>query len=449
MLESINAFAAHRLDDAGDTSAVRERHAAWYRLLAAEANEGLDRGDQERWLTRLETEHDNLRAALAWEMSIAGAHPQLPATLGRFWRTRGYVSEGRRWLESAVAQTVSDPVLHLVTLNRSGGLAIDQGDYTMAQARFETALDVAREVGDRGQEAELLNNLGVVALSIGELARAEKRFAEALALSTAIDDQQRRLDVLANLGALAHYRGDIPGALARYTESLRIGRELGDLQGVAETLMNLLLLLAPFPEYRDRARAFGDEALRRCRSLGDRIGEGLTLTGLGFIAESEQDFTTAATLHGQSLAIFEEIEDWGNVARATGNLGSVAIDRGDKEAGTDLLRDALRRFDRLGEQDGIAISLEGLAAATDPPERAARLLGAAQRLRDEIDVPPPPEGKRRHDATMGWLREELGGSLDQIMAEGRELTTKRAIAFALHGVQDPLFADLDEVLSDL
>ncbi|MDQ3693856.1 MAG: tetratricopeptide repeat protein [Chloroflexota bacterium] len=449
MLESIHVFAALLLDDEGETSGLRQRHAIWFRGFAAEANAALVGADQEQWLLRLEAEHDNLRAALAWELTTADVSPRLPAELWRFWRTRGYLSEGRRWLEGAVSRTAANPCLHLATLSGGGGLAVDQGDYARAQDWYERALVIAREVDDREQETELLNNLGVAALYLGESARAGRRFTEALALSEEIGDQRRRLDVLANLGALAHYRGDIPEATARYSETLRIGKELGDLRGVAETLLNLLLLLAPFPEHRDRARAFGDEALRRCRSLGDRIGEGLSLTGLAFIAESEQDFATAATLHGQSLTIFKEIEDWGNVARATGNLGSVAIDRDDKEAGTDLLRDALRRFDRLGEQDGIAIALEGLAAATDAPERAARLLGAARRLRDEIEVPPPPEGKRRHDTTMGWLREELGASLDQVMAEGRELTTKRAIAFALHGVQDPLFADLDEVLSGL
>ena len=104
LLETVRQYGREKLEESGEAERVRRRHANYYLALAEEAERGLSGSDQAPWLARLETEHDNLRAALRW--SLGGGEAELglglAAALWSFWYTRGHLSEGRRWLESAV-----------------------------------------------------------------------------------------------------------------------------------------------------------------------------------------------------------------------------------------------------------------------------------------------------------------------------------------------------------
>lgn len=62
--------------------------------------------DSPVWWERIEDEHDNLRAALRWALETGEAETalRLVAALWQFWLARGYLREGRRWLDEALAQ---------------------------------------------------------------------------------------------------------------------------------------------------------------------------------------------------------------------------------------------------------------------------------------------------------------------------------------------------------
>ncbi|MFN2569842.1 MAG: hypothetical protein ABR564_09630 [Candidatus Dormibacteria bacterium] len=73
MLETIRLYAGDRLTDAGETVALQARHADWCLALAETAEPELTGPDQVAWMDRLEAEHDNLRAALAWVLAAGEA----------------------------------------------------------------------------------------------------------------------------------------------------------------------------------------------------------------------------------------------------------------------------------------------------------------------------------------------------------------------------------------
>src|SRR5262249_12317049 len=93
MLETLLGFAGERFS-AEDRAAVQQCHANYFLTLAEEAESNLQGPEQATWLDRLETEHDNLRAALGWcRIGEAGAEMRLrlSGALWRFWQIRGHL----------------------------------------------------------------------------------------------------------------------------------------------------------------------------------------------------------------------------------------------------------------------------------------------------------------------------------------------------------------------
>ena len=105
MLETVREFGLEQLAVAGEEIMARDRHLAWYLALAEQAAPQLRGPEQAQWLARLRVEHDNLRAALCWagEQGEGELGLRLAGSLSRFWQTQGHFSEGRGWLEAALA----------------------------------------------------------------------------------------------------------------------------------------------------------------------------------------------------------------------------------------------------------------------------------------------------------------------------------------------------------
>jgi predicted ATPase len=119
MLETIREFALERLEDSGEADELRRKHGEFFLELAELAQPELGARSSTIWFDRIEAEHDNMRAALrdALEHGRANVALRLGGAIREFWWIRGYWSEGRRWLESALsAGTESDPQLRFEAL---------------------------------------------------------------------------------------------------------------------------------------------------------------------------------------------------------------------------------------------------------------------------------------------------------------------------------------------
>jgi non-specific serine/threonine protein kinase len=110
MLETLHEYAASLLVDRERTSLERQC-AAYFMSLAENAEPHLHGPKHAVWLDRLDAEQDNFRAILTWalETDTTGAL-RLAAALSPFWETRGHYSEGRIWLERALAQTATSVI---------------------------------------------------------------------------------------------------------------------------------------------------------------------------------------------------------------------------------------------------------------------------------------------------------------------------------------------------
>jgi non-specific serine/threonine protein kinase len=142
MLESVRQYASLRLDEAGERTAVSRRQVAWVLDLAREAD--LDGPDQSVWLDLLAADHDNFVAGLEWSLSAGAAGADtaaesalaLAAALAPFWKIRGYIGLGQRWLDAALAAAGprADPRLRAAALDGGGMLAAVLADYDAQRA---------------------------------------------------------------------------------------------------------------------------------------------------------------------------------------------------------------------------------------------------------------------------------------------------------------------------
>ena len=166
LLETVRQYAQDRLRDAGEAAAVRNWHRDWFLELVERAEPNLQGPEQAIWFERLETEHDNLRAALAWSETDSGgleAGLRLAAPMWWFWILRGHLREGRDRLERMLALSPAPTVARAKALQGAGYLAFAQGDYDHARALMEESLVLSRQLGDKRGIAIALAQLGRVA----------------------------------------------------------------------------------------------------------------------------------------------------------------------------------------------------------------------------------------------------------------------------------------------
>ena len=149
MLETIREYAAERLEGSGDSDELRRRHGTWITGLALAAESELERGDQATWLARLESERDNIRAALGrWEeLGDRRGILEVAARCWRFWWMRGYWDEARKWLDVGLTDA-GDSAIGSKALRGAVFVAYLQLDYEATQRLAERQLRAARALGD-------------------------------------------------------------------------------------------------------------------------------------------------------------------------------------------------------------------------------------------------------------------------------------------------------------
>jgi len=305
MLETIREYAHEQLQASNEIEATRRIHAAYFLALAETAEPALTGPRQTVWLTRLEAEHDNLRAVLSWATACEEAETalRLAGSLWRFWQMHGHVREGRRWLAAALALPTQDaPAARGKVLNAAGVLSFQQGEYTASGALHLEDLGLRRTLRDERGIAQALNNLGVVARNDGDIAAARAFHEESLAIRRALGDRWGIAQALNNLGVVARMQGDLTRAEALHGESLAIRRELGDERGMVVALI-YHGLVARAREDHAAACAWYAEGLATAWDLGNLplIAEALegiaiALTGIGDAGRAARPFGAATAL---------------------------------------------------------------------------------------------------------------------------------------------------------
>ena len=207
MFETIREYAVEQLARLGEADQVQARHAAYFVRLAETAEPELVGPHQAPWAQRLEQAHGDLEAALAWALEHNAAETALVLSraLARFWWMRGYLREGRNWLDQVLDRCAHcPPSIRAKALYWSGILALHQGEYRAAAWALEESLVIFQQLGERHGVGNALNALGTLANQQLDPARARRLQAEGLAIYRELEDHERIATLLNSLGFTAN-----------------------------------------------------------------------------------------------------------------------------------------------------------------------------------------------------------------------------------------------------
>jgi predicted ATPase/DNA-binding SARP family transcriptional activator/DNA-binding CsgD family transcriptional regulator len=316
MLEPVRQYARQKLKESGQDDAAQEHHADYFLALAEEAESELSGPNQETWLKRLEREHANLRAALAWALDPAHSREpterrtelglRLAGALGRFWGVYG-PHEGLRWLERGLARGGVAPKPALAkALYEAGWIELFRGDYESAIALLEEGLTLFRELGDRRGVATSLVNLGFAALHLGNKERAAALRREVEELQSEPLDRFTLAWLTTFLALATAYEGDYERSAALAGESLAIYRELGDKRGVSLCHIDLGFIELIRGDH-ERAAGLLEESLRVLGGSEDMFCLAYGIFGLAAVAGARREPGRAARLWGAAESLREEI----------------------------------------------------------------------------------------------------------------------------------------------
>jgi predicted ATPase/DNA-binding SARP family transcriptional activator len=476
MLETLRAYGAERLAEAGEAELLAGRHTAWFVDLAEEAAAHYTR---RRWIGQLEADYDNLRAAM--DRAVAGGDYQtalrLGGALGWYWLEH-HTDEGRQRLAGALAlaegqppsvhlarallssavvelqrfatlpeaaaaarrslelfERFGDPVgvaaakihLGLAELQRSG----PSGDAVRLVAEAEAGFVAA---GDRWGEAyAALGSLTVTSYHQGVPGQAEQLGRRALERFEALDDQWGRALALFALANLAWARGEVDTAVGRYEQAIAAARQDGPLYILCAALVELGGLVAVQGD-EERAVGLNAESAAIARRTGQRRGIAYAWNGLGAIARARGDLEHARRLHQEALGIVREILGW-SVPHTLAQLGCAEARLGDLDDAEAHLREAAGLVLDAPQPATAALVLVGhalVALGRGRPERAALLLAAADATRDHAGVAPVGAEQVEADLARRAAKDQLDpDAYRSAQAAGRELGAEEALRLAL------------------
>jgi tetratricopeptide (TPR) repeat protein/transcriptional regulator with XRE-family HTH domain len=273
------------------------------------------------------------------------------------------------------------------------------GPWDEAITRHATAVQAARQVGDRPGRAHALTGLGDVRRLTGDYPGAVRDLQEALGISRDLGDRPGQAVALTPLGNTRQQAGDFPGAARDLREALGICRDLGDRPGQALALTRLghtRLMTGDFP---GAARDL-QEALGICRDLGDRRGQAHALTGLGDVRRLTGDHTGAARDLQEALGIYRNLGHRPGQATALTYLGVVRRLTGDYPAAARDLQEALGISRDLGDRRGQAIALAYLGEVRG---LTGDFPGAARDLQEALGIFREIGARMRHAAALAQL----------------------------------------------
>jgi predicted ATPase len=454
LLETVRQYATEQLEAADERDGLERRHREWYLELAeSDPTPAGDLPSRER-LRRLDRERDNLRAALA---SALATDPQaglrLAVGLWRFWLMRGYLAEGYRWLDAALAAAPEHTADRARALLAACLVGLRRGvhgrihefgaesvaifaelddhagmfDAVEVSAAYRTIVSGEKEIEALVSEHEALavddlpaarppawaaHTRGIGAWFRRDYPRARQQLEAALERSAELAAEPRPALWPVSYGVIS-VESEVGYPLFLQEDTVAVGRRVGGAAAAAYVLVNLAAvdrLEGDFARASDRS----EESLARFQRIGDKQGEAYALNALGNLARTSGDFERGRELLDRSLALRQESGDRRGAGITLSCLAVLLARSGDPAAGRASAEQARGWFSENDDLIGLSateLSLATVALCAGDRGAARAHLEAAAAIFGEVES--------MHQA--GWAFAVLAA----IFAEDGEAETAR------------------------
>ena len=449
MLNTIQRYALEKLSEEGETEGCRDRHLAYFTRLAEAAEPHLTSSNRDAWLLQLDAEHGNLLAALEWsQRPKADVHAglTLAGALYWYWFHRGLLTEGRTWLEKAVARAEEggepsgpgpDRQGRAIALFALGSLAEDQGEQATAKPLLEESIALWRQSGPvntRGVAHALVILSRVLRLE-GNPAAARAKCEEAVQLFRELGDQWGEALALLSLGLAMRDQEEYDLARSQIHRGILIFERLGDEFGRSAGLSNLGLVDYRQGHYKDAVPRL-EKAVAIQGKIGIKSRIVYTINVLALVTLCQGNDAEAQRLFEQCENLARDLGERFMIANCLRYFGHLAMFRDEPAIAEVFYTQALERGRRVGPVYLRALCLLGfaaLAAVQGQPERAARLWGASEAQIAKGASFFDAADRRLYARTIAKAEAQLGAqAFEALRAEGKAMTMDQAIEYALN-----------------
>ncbi len=409
LLETIRQYAREKLFEAKQSSAARDRHFFYFNQLSEEFWEALRSPNVIPMISKAEDEVENVRAALEWGLeNHAEENLRLAANFCSISTIAGVPAEGVRVAATAVERAKAMPPA-------AGGEAALYRQKLIARALFAQ---------------------GMVGLGVGNMPFVVSALREAIALSRATGDKQMLGYSLGTYHAASTFINAPDGEQAAQ-EALQIfTHEVNDSFGLGSAYMSMARLSANKGDEHEREKYFG-KLREMVREMPRSFQVSMFHLGMGMDERMRGNYDTARKIFEEGLESFLRLHSKNFVMVMKSELGHVERQSGNLTQAQLIYKETIKGWQDLGNRSAVAHELECfafLAIHDEEPERAAKLFGAAEALREKIQSPMTDYERVEYDQSVARLRAILAeAEFNALWTEGRAMTMGQAIAYALEG----------------
>ncbi|MBI5876454.1 MAG: tetratricopeptide repeat protein [Chloroflexi bacterium] len=313
MLETIRQYAREKSLESGEAERIRDQHLAFFLTVAEAAEPKLYGAEPAKWLQRLDTEHDNLRAAIDWatERGKVELGLRLVVALSWYWFMRVYYTEARARIGALIARSTTvakTPQIRLAVakaLNRAADFAQDLGDVEKARSFSEESLSMASEDENKEEIAHAFYNLARLALAEGHHPEAAALYDQSIALYREAKDSRGLGGSLQGLAVALTRQGNLEQAVSLYEEVIVLRREMNDKTLLAFALDQLGRVMQLAGNFERAAVLHKESLLLRIR-VDNRRGIAFSLLSFAGLA-AQQKAERAVQLYGAGEALLEAL----------------------------------------------------------------------------------------------------------------------------------------------
>ncbi len=407
LLETVRQYARDKLLESGELETARNTHFDYFYNLAKTAEPMLDGPQAREWVAKLESEHDNLRAALDWgiEKNIGGLLRLVPS-LERFWNRQGHEEEGRKIIREALARAEKVPL-------------------PPGEAGLQWKAIVGRA----------WHSLAMLAYSQGDNVRAADSAAHAANLAREVGNKTALATVLAFQASSLIFTDENEKALTILEEAVAAGRESGDqlAQGLSLAMYAQVLTMLNAPA--ELTLQYGEQGVALMQQSGDRWSVTMSLLSMAMGAKFRGNYAEARARFAAAGPLFVELGDRHRMNMVQSELAHIDRYEGHIDQAEAAYRETILEWKRLGHRAAIAHQLECFAAIALTRRdytRVATLYGAAGALREKIGISMSPPEKIEYERQLTGLRASLDEkAFAAAWAEGQALSMDDAIKLAL------------------